>query len=155
MMVGGNMHRIGGILAVLLLSLPLGLTAQTATPEREQEIQEMRARIATLERVVEELRLERDSKTAVTAQPTAVQMQNVSMSMPTATSSSRASSADEHSSPTDEHASPQLGTSSGIEQTYPALHFRGFGNMNFSATDDPTTKSGFNLGQFILHVASP
>lgn len=41
------------------------------------------------------------------------------------------------------------------EQQFPALHIRGFGNLDFSATDQPKTNSGFNMGQFILHLASP
>jgi hypothetical protein len=47
------------------------------------------------------------------------------------------------------------GATNGTERKYPALHFRGFGDVDFSATDDKTTKSGFNMGQFILHVSSP
>lgn len=38
---------------------------------------------------------------------------------------------------------------------YPSIHFRGFGDVDFSATDTPTAIKGFNLGQFSLHIASP
>ena len=38
---------------------------------------------------------------------------------------------------------------------YPALKIRGFANMDFSAADQSGSTSGFRLGQFILHFASP
>jgi Phosphate-selective porin O and P len=38
---------------------------------------------------------------------------------------------------------------------YPSLQIRGFGDIDFSATDQKGSVSGFNLGQFVLHFASP
>jgi len=38
---------------------------------------------------------------------------------------------------------------------YPSLQIRGFGDVGFAATDQKGTTSGFNLGQFVLHFASP
>jgi hypothetical protein len=38
---------------------------------------------------------------------------------------------------------------------YPSLQIRGFGDVDFSATDQKGTTSGFDLGQFVLHFASP
>jgi hypothetical protein len=38
---------------------------------------------------------------------------------------------------------------------YPSLQIRGFGDVDFAATDQKGTTSGFNLGQFVLHFASP
>jgi hypothetical protein len=37
---------------------------------------------------------------------------------------------------------------------YPSLQIRGFGDVDFSATDQKGSVSGFNLGQFVLHFAS-
>ena len=42
-----------------------------------------------------------------------------------------------------------------VETHYPSLQVRGFGDVNFSATDQKGVKSGFNLGQLDLHLASP
>ncbi len=39
--------------------------------------------------------------------------------------------------------------------TYPSLQIRGFADVDFSATDQHGSTSGFNLGQFVLHIASP
>ncbi|HEV8523574.1 MAG TPA: hypothetical protein VGQ71_03665, partial [Terriglobales bacterium] len=41
------------------------------------------------------------------------------------------------------------------EHEYPSLNLRGFADVDFSATDEPGVRSGFNLGQFVLHLASP
>lgn len=38
--------------------------------------------------------------------------------------------------------------------TYPSLQIRGFGDVDFSSTDQKGTFSGFNLGQFVLHFSS-
>jgi hypothetical protein len=41
------------------------------------------------------------------------------------------------------------------EEHYPSLQIRGFGDVDFSASDQKGSVSGFNLGQFVLHFASP
>ena len=41
-----------------------------------------------------------------------------------------------------------------MEPHYPSLQIRGFADMDFSATDQKGTTSGFNMGQFDLHLAS-
>ena len=41
------------------------------------------------------------------------------------------------------------------EEHYPSLQIRGFGDVDFSASDQKGSISGFNLGQFVLHFASP
>lgn len=38
--------------------------------------------------------------------------------------------------------------------TYPNLRISGFGDINFNASQQPGTRSGFNEGQFILHMSS-
>ena len=41
------------------------------------------------------------------------------------------------------------------ERRFPSLQIRGFGDVDFSATDQKGSVSGFNLGQLVLHLASP
>lgn len=38
--------------------------------------------------------------------------------------------------------------------TYPSFRLGGFTDINFAATDQPRTRSGFSEGQFVLHVNS-
>jgi len=41
-----------------------------------------------------------------------------------------------------------------MEVHYPSLQIRGFGDVDFSVTDEKGSTSGFNLGQLDLHLAS-
>ena len=41
-----------------------------------------------------------------------------------------------------------------IAESYPLLKIAGFTDVNFAATDQPGTRSGFSEGQFILHMTS-
>ena len=41
------------------------------------------------------------------------------------------------------------------QSTFPSLQIRGFGDVDFSATNQRGINSGFNLGQFVLHMTSP
>jgi len=41
------------------------------------------------------------------------------------------------------------------EMTFPSLKISGFADVVFSATDESNVNSGFNLGQLVLHMASP
>jgi hypothetical protein len=144
------MHRgWWGRLALVLL-LPMSVAAQSAsTNEREQEMQEMRARIEKLERLVAELQKEKDSKNGVAT----AQAASEPVSAPAAPSPSPAQHEDTAASM--DHSSGQSGTPSVIERRFPALHFRGFGDVDFAGTDAKGTKSGFNMGQLILHMSSP
>ena len=45
-------------------------------------------------------------------------------------------------------------TAAQAETHYPSLQIRGFADADFSATNQPGTTSGFNLGQLDLHMAS-
>ncbi len=54
--------------------------------------------------------------------------------------------------PSEEHAAM---ADRETERHYPSLQIRGFGDVDFSATDQKGSISGFNLGQFVLHFASP
>jgi hypothetical protein len=49
----------------------------------------------------------------------------------------------------------RIGAPGANTETYPSLHLRGFADVTFNGTDRPGTKSGFNMGQFVLHIASP
>ncbi len=44
-----------------------------------------------------------------------------------------------------------------LEERFPSLTIRGFGDIDFSATNQHgvPSNSGFNLGEFVLHLASP
>ena len=57
--------------------------------------------------------------------------------------------------PAHQHDTAEAPASAGqLEIHYPSLQIRGFGDVDFSATDQKGTTSGFNLGQLDLHLAS-
>lgn len=57
-------------------------------------------------------------------------------------------------SPSPEHARPASAeTLPEAETHYPSLEIRGFTNIDFSAQDAKGTTSGFNMGQFVLHLS--
>src|SRR6267378_7010750 len=143
------MHRVWGRLALVLL-LPMCAAAQNAsTNERDQEMQEMRARIEKLEKLVAELQKEKESKNAVTT------AQAAGEPIPPPSPPAVPSAQHEDTVASMDHSGGQGGAPNGTERKFPALHFRGFGDVDFAATDDKTTHSGFNMGQFILHISSP
>jgi hypothetical protein len=43
----------------------------------------------------------------------------------------------------------------GEQSTFPSMQIRGFADVDFGATDQHGTTSGFTLGQFVLHISSP
>jgi len=142
------MHRIGGFLLVLLLA-PLGASAQTPSSDnQEQEIREMRARIEKLEKLVEELQKEREANSVAPHAREASDSVQAS-----ATPSPR--QPEPGGSVAMDHSVDQIETTNEPGRKFPALHFRGFGDVDFSGTDEKGTKSGFNMGQFILHISSP
>jgi hypothetical protein len=144
------MHRVWWGRLALVLLLPTSVAAQSAsTNEREQEMQEMRARIEKLERLVAELQKEKDSKNGVAT----AQAASEPVSAPAAPGASPAQHEDTAASM--DHSSGQGGAPSVTERRFPALHFRGFGDVDFAGTDAKGTKSGFNMGQLILHMSSP
>jgi len=53
----------------------------------------------------------------------------------------------------DEHAS--MSEIRDTERRFPSLQIRGFGDVDFSATDEKGSVSGFKMGQLVLHLASP
>lgn len=57
--------------------------------------------------------------------------------------------------PPGEHEHPTPSIVRDAEEHYPSLQIRGFGDVDFSASDQKGSVSGFNLGQFVLHLASP
>lgn len=129
------------VLVCLVVGLSVPLAAQTNSAEQSQHelIQALLARLEKLERRVARLEAakgEAREEVASTAAPAAP--------APPAQQ--------EHAAHMAQQPPGQLAEE---VHTYPNLKIQGFTDINFSATDQPGTKSGFNLGQFVLHFASP
>ena len=118
----------------------------TATPTRAETIKALLERIEKLETRLGEL------EGKLGAQPVACSMPGESSVGPSSTVHGGVpgvESAQEPKTPTEAAVAAQE------QASYPSLQVRGFADVNFSATDQRGSISGFNLGQFSLHIASP
>jgi hypothetical protein len=116
------------------------------SPDHEPSVQSLLDRIQQLEKRISEL--ESHERKEAAGQTVSSDSQVVSDSKPAQ------GSATPTQVPHPEHAASKT-TVREAEVHYPSLQIRGFGDVDFSATDQKGSTSGFNLGQFVLHFASP
>jgi hypothetical protein len=112
----------------LSLATSLALCAQDPAPSQTDVVQALLARIDKLEKRVAEL----ETRSGVAVLPMPVAQGPIV-----------------HDLPTHDHEAPLP-----IPYSTPNLRIAGFSDFNFSATDQHGAKSGFNEGQFILHLSS-
>jgi hypothetical protein len=138
---------------VLLLS-GCSLFGQSAPAAAELSNQALLDRIQQMEKRILELEdhqrkleaaLSGGASTAAPVLTATAQPMTPIQPVPAQTSSTTASPASMH-----DHAQMRDET-----QHYPSLQIRGFGDVDFAATDEKGSTSGFDLGQLVLHLASP
>jgi hypothetical protein len=116
-------------------------------PDQTEQIRILLERVQQLEKRVSELE---------TRQPAAASRVLTAASAP-APAVEKPESTEAPVSPAQAHQHESQETQAAVHQMethYPSLEIRGFGDVNFSATDQQGTTSGFNLGQLDLHLAS-
>ena len=139
------MHRPLLFFAVLILTAGVAWGQGPPAPDQTEQIRILLERVQQLEKRVSELE---------TRQPAAAEPVLTAASAPaeqkpeSAESPASAGQAHQHESQETQAVVHQM------ETHYPSLQIRGFGEVNFSATDQKGTISGFNLGQLDLHLAS-
>jgi len=129
-------------LLVLLLATVTAGAQTTAQTEQSETVKALLTRIDKLEQRVAEL--EAGKNAASTLQPNG---QSQGSQIPKAELVEDSLAAQIH----DDH----LQNGRGVEPHFPSMQLHGFGDVDFSATDEHGSNSGFTLGQFVLHVASP
>jgi hypothetical protein len=124
--------NISTCFSVMALSLatPLAFCAQSSTPSQADLIQALLTRIDRLEKRVAEL----ETRTSVAVEPKPV---------------AEAPIVHDTATHDHDHEAPPAGP-----YTSPSLRIAGFSDFNFAATDQRGAKSGFDEGQFILHLSS-
>jgi len=136
--------------------LSLGMTllaasmsyAQNSTPtDQTEQVRLLLERIQQLERRVNDLEA-RQTSVSATAVSTAAK------ESPVSSQSSQQQTPPAATQPHEHEVREQAATVQQMEQHYPSLQIRGFGDVDFSATDQKGTNSGFTLGQLDLHLAS-
>ena len=130
-----NRSRKPALIMFVILSATTA-HAQTADAAKQSElIQLLLQRIDQLEKRVTELEVARPAQAVEGA--------------PTAAAGLSAAPAGGIAAPSHDH-----GTTIEPQTSYPSLKLSGFGDINYSASDQPGTHTGFNEGQFILHISS-
>jgi Gram-negative porin len=114
--------------------------------DQTEQIKALLARVELLEKQVAELKSSQLAPGATVLRAAATPVNPPSSAESLAGVSS--SQTNEHKAQVTPEAAQQL------ETHYPSLEVHGFADVGFSATDQKGTNSGFNLGQFDLHIAS-
>jgi len=132
------------LLLVFALASGTALAQATSLPAQQESVQSLIDRIQQLEKRISELEdHQRKQDAAATAN-----LQTVTEGQESQDNATSAPAL--HS----EHAASSTAIRE-AEMHYPSLQIRGFGDVDFSATNQKGSVSGFNLGQFVLHLASP
>lgn len=140
------MHRPLLFFAVLILTASATWGQSPSTPDQGEQIKILLEKVEQLEKRVAEL------ETKQTVAPTPVlSAANVPLPQPAAVQSAAPPAVPAHQ----HDVAEQKVATQQMETHYPSLQIRGFGDVDFSATDLKGTNSGFNLGQLDLHLASP
>ena len=133
------------VLFLLWLASPALLAQSTSqTSQSEPSIQSLLDRIQQMEKRISELEARGRETAAQTSNPV----------LPAPAEHQMAPAAAAPSPALHEHGA----TSTEIREAeihYPSLQIRGFGDVDFQATDQKNSTSGFSLGQLDLHFASP
>src|SRR5947199_1898990 len=141
----GAVRRRLPVLVGLMIFAAGAARAQTA-PDQTEQIRMLLEHVQQLEKRVGEL----DANDAAPRLPGA----EVAASIPAAPKPEMAEAAPPPG-PMHQHETTESQTTTRqLEARYPSLQIRGFGDVNFSATDQRGAISGFNLGQLDLHLAS-
>jgi len=138
------MHRPLLILAVLILAANAARGQSPSTPDQTEQIKTLLERVQQLEKRLADV----ESRLPASATTPVLSAANAPAKPEAYEARASAVQAHEH-----DQAEPKVGTQQ-LETHYPSLQIRGFGDVDFSATDQKGTNSGFNLGQLDLHLAS-
>src|SRR5260370_2498894 len=141
------LSRLLPLLLVSLVTRTLLAQSPPQSPEPDPSSQGLLARIEQLEKRIAELE-DHERKQATTTPPADSSFET----------GAGIKSVEAGASPTAASHSEHMGNAIEERETqihYPSLQIRGFGDVDFSATDQKGSVSGFDLGQFVLHFASP
>ena len=142
--------RLLPVVVFLLTSCVLFAQSAAQSPAQEQSTQVLLDQIQQLQKRLTDM--EDHQRRTDAALASLLSSRGVSEKTEPVSSSTTPIVAKQSAAPTGDHDHAEV-----REATihYPSLQIRGFGDVDFSATDQKGTTSGFNLGQFVLHFASP
>ena len=138
------MHRRLLVAAMVLLGGGSAWGQSPPPADLTEQVKSLLERVNQLERRVAEL----EAKQPVAALASVAMSNTATIQKPEAEQGTPPAPANTMEGHMDQPAAGQA------ETHYPSLQIRGFGDADFSATDQPGATSGFNLGQLDLHLAS-
>jgi hypothetical protein len=140
------MRRRLPILLLLLISASAAWGQSSPSADQAEQVRLLLERVQQLEKRVNELEAKQAAVPAAAVE-SAANVPPIAQPAPRPTATP-AVQEHEHDARQSQAAVEQM------ETHYPSLQIRGFGDVDFSATDQKGTTSGFNLGQLDLHLAS-
>lgn len=138
------MRRPLFFIAVFCFAAGFVRAQDTPAPDEKEQIKALLARVELLEKQVAELKATQVASAASAGPPSVAMVKPAPSPEPPA----------RQAAPMPEHGGQIPPEVRQLETHYPSLQIRGFADADFSATDQQGTNSGFNLGQFDLHLAS-
>ncbi len=140
------MHRRLAVLVMMIFGANAAWAQSSPPLDQAEQIRILLERVQQLEKRVAEL----ETKTPAAPVPAA----EVSAPVPAAQKPETAEAAPAPGPMHQHEPTESQATTRQLEARYPSLQIRGFGDVNFSTTDQRGATSGFNLGQLDLHLAS-
>ncbi len=140
------MRRRLPVLVVMLFAASTAKAQSSPPPDQAEQVSMLLERVQRLERRLAEM----ETKLAAASAPL-----ELAANVPAAPKPELAEAAP---SPGPGHQHEGRDEQTAVRQMethYPSLQIRGFGDVDFSATDQQGATSGFNLGQLDLHMSSP
>jgi len=146
MLEEGTVRRRLPVLVVMLFAAGTARAQGSPPPDQAEQVRMLLERVQRLERRLAEM----ETKLAAASAPL-----ELAANVPAAPKPELAEAAPSPG-PGHQHEGRDEQTAVGqMETHYPSLQIRGFGDVDFSATDQQGATSGFNLGQLDLHISSP
>lgn len=139
------MHRRLLVIVTLALASGTAWGQSSPTSDSAEQVKALLERVKQLENRVAELEAK---QAAATVGPVAISNVSAAQRSEPQEGAAKAGPAQATETHVDQATVGQ------VEPHYPSLQFRGFADIDFSATDQKGTTSGFNLGQLDLHLAS-
>jgi hypothetical protein len=136
-------RRLVPVLAIIFFAISPAWAQSPPPPDQAEQIRVLLERVQQLEKRVAELE----------TKPTATLATVTAANVPAVAKPERSEAPPPGQGHQHEMAEPQAAKEQ-LEVHYPSLQIRGFGDVDFSATDQKGATSGFNLGQLDLHLAS-
>src|SRR6266851_3743582 len=139
------MHRPLSIIGVLILATGAAWGQSTPPPDPTEQVKLLLERVQQLEKRVSELESKQGAAPASSLSAASIPPAQQAAPQQTA---APAGQEHQHGGREEQAAVRQM------ETHFPSLQIRGFGDVDYSATDQKGTNSGFNLEQLDLHLAS-